>query len=102
MAKKKKKKQNKTFSIILIAACCLVLLYFGIRFIKAQAEINTKEAQLNALESTYDEQTGKNEELKDALSEGDESALAEEYARQKGYVMPDERVYVDITPGAEE
>ena len=37
-----------------------------------------------------------------AATNGDESALAEEYARKKGYVMPDERVYVDITPGEEE
>ena len=43
-----------------------------------------------------------NEALEKAVSEGDEAALVEEYARKKGYVMPDERVYVDITPGAEE
>ena len=38
----------------------------------------------------------------DCLIIDDEKELAEEYARKKGYVMPDERVYVDITPGSAE
>ena len=36
------------------------------------------------------------------MQEIDEEALIEEYARKKGYVKSDERVYVDITPGQEE
>ena len=36
------------------------------------------------------------------LAIADKKELAEEYARKKGYVMPDERVYVDITPGSAE
>ena len=74
----------------------------GIRFIKAQSEINAKEAQLTELESIYESQVAENEELKAAIKDGDKKELAEEYARKKGYVMPDERVYVDITPGSEE
>lgn len=101
MARKKKKK-NRTFSIIALVMCCLLLLIFGIHFIKSQREINAKEEKLAELESVYDSQTAANESLRNAVTEGDEAVLAEEYARQKGYVMPDERVYVDITPGAEE
>ena len=74
----------------------------GIRFVKAQSEINAKQAQLTELESIYESQIAENEELEAAIKDGDKKELAEEYARKKGYVMPDERVYVDITPGSAE
>ncbi len=102
MAKTKKKKQNNKFSIILIVFCFLLLVYFGARYIDAQKEINAQKAQLSELQAKYDNQVAENEELENALKENDEAALAEEYARDKGYVMPDERVYVDITPGSQE
>lgn len=102
MATKKKKNQLKPHSVLVIVLCFVILLYMGIRFIKAQSEINAKEAQLTELESIYESRVSENEELKAAIKDGDKEELAEEYARKKGYVMPDERVYVDITPGSEE
>ena len=102
MATQKKKNQLKPHSIVVIVLCFVLLLYMGIRFVKAQSEINAKEAQLTELESIYESRVSENEELKAAIKEGDKKELAEEYARKKGYVMPDERVYVDITPGSAE
>ncbi len=102
MATNKKKNQLKPHSVLVIVLCFVLLLYMGIRFIKAQSEINAKEAQLTELESIYESRVSENEELKAAIEDGDKEELAEEYARKKGYVMPDERVYVDITPGSEE
>ena len=102
MAKEKKKNQLNSRSVIVIVLCFVLLLYMGIRFVKAQSEINAKEAQLTELESIYESQIAENEDLKAAIKDGDKKELAEEYARKKGYVMPDERVYVDITPGSEE
>lgn len=99
MATKKKAKKTKGFSIIVIAVCAVVILFLGVRFVKAQNEINEKQAQLTELQSEYDDVVAQNEAVKNAISENDENALAEEYARKKGYVMPDERVYVDVTPG---
>ncbi len=103
MAREKKKNQLNPRSAIVIVLCFVLFLYMGIRFIKAQSEINAKEAQLTELESIYESQVAENEELKTAIKNGDKKELAEEYARKKGgYVMPDERVYVDITPGSAE
>ena len=102
MARAKKKKQLSSRSVIVIVLCFAILLYMGIRFVKARSEINAKEAQLTELESIYESQVAENEELDAAIKDGDKKELAEEYARKKGYVMPDERVYVDITPGSEE
>ena len=103
MAKaRKKKKQVKPQSIITVVVCSCIALLFIFSFIKIQTEINNKEAELNELVSICESQEAENEALEKAVSEGDEEAIAKEYARKKGYVMPDERVYVDITPGSEE
>ena len=103
MAKaRKKKKQVKPVSIIAIILCSCIVLYFVFSITKKLSEINDKEAELTNLVSIHESQVAENEALEKAVSEGDGASLAEEYARKKGYVMPDERVYVDITPGAEE
>lgn len=102
MAKEKKKNQLNSRSVIVIVLCFAVLLYMGIRFIKAQSEINAKEAQLTELESVRESIVAENEEVSAAIKDGDKDELVERYARKKGYVMPDERVYVDITPGSAE
>ncbi len=99
MAKKKSKKKLNNTSIIAIIICSCILLYLVVSIVKTQININKKEAELAALQSTYKSQLAENEALEDAVSKGDEAELYEEYARKKGYVMPDERVYVDITPG---
>lgn len=102
MAKEKKKKQLNSRSVIVIVLCFVLLLYMGIRFVKKQSEINAKQAHLTERESVLESLSVANEEVRAALKDGDKDELAEEYARKKGYVKPDERVYVDITPGSEE
>ena len=98
---KKEKKQIKPVSIVVFVLCACIVLYFVVSIVKKQVEINKSIATRNELMSALDSQLDENNQLQDAISLGDESALAEEYARKKGYVMPDERVYVDITPGEE-
>ena len=100
MTKKKTNKNKRTVSIIVIVFCMVVAVYFAISFFKTQSEINAKEAELTALENLYESQLSENEELQNAINNTDEEELAKEYAREKGYVHPDERVYVDITPGS--
>ena len=102
MAKEKKKNQLSSRSVIVIVLCFVLLLYMGIRFVKAQSEINAKEAQLIELESVNESLVAENDELEAAIKDGDKDELVEKYARKKGYVKPDERVYVDITPGSAE
>ena len=99
---KKKRKQIAPVSIIVFILCSCIVLYFVVNIIKKQIEINKNTDTRNELVSILESRQAENEELEIAISEGDESALAEEYARKKDYVYPDERVYVDITPGEEE
>lgn len=99
---RKEKKKIKPVSIIAIILCSCIIFYFIYSFIKVQSEISDKSSELNSLVSVHESQVAENKELEQAISEGDENSLAEKYARKKGYAMPDERVYVDITPGSEE
>ncbi len=99
MAKRKSKKKLNNTSIALIIACSCVILYLLVSIVKIQIDVNKKEDELAALQSTLESQIAENEALEEAVSNGDEKELVEEYARKKGYVKPDERVYVDITPG---
>lgn len=98
---KRKKKKINPVSIIVVILCSCVALYFIYSFVKVQSEINKKEAELTELLSDLESQVAENEALESAVSSGDQKDIAEEQAREKGYVMPDERVYVDITPGEE-
>lgn len=102
MKQAKKNTQLKPRSVIVIVLCFVLFLYMGIRFIKAQSEINAKESQLTDLVSIHESIVAQNEEVSAAIKNGDTEELAEKQAREKGYVMPDERVYVDITPGSKD
>ena len=99
---RKKRKQVAPVSIIVFVLCACIVLYFVVSIVKKQIEINKNEDTHQELVSILESQQAENQELEAAISEGDESALAEEYARKKGYVMPDDRVYVDITTGEEQ
>ncbi len=99
MAKQKKtKKQFKPVSIIAVLICSCIVLYFGISIVKEFSEHVKKKAELTNAESVLESQNSENEALQKAVDEGDKDAIVEKYAREKGYVKPDERVYVDITP----
>lgn len=92
----------KPSSIVAVILCTAMLVYFACSFFKVRADIKSQKAQLETLQNLYESQVAENEALQKAIDSGDEAALAEQYARDKGYVMPDERVYVDITPGSEQ
>ena len=100
MAKQtKNKKQLKPVSIIAIIVCSCIVLYFGISIVKEFSEYKQNKAALTNVESIHESQLSENEDLSKVIDEGDEAAIAEKAAREEGYVMPDEHVYVDITPG---
>ncbi len=97
--KKKAAKKKNSYSIAAIVVCSAIILYLIVSIVKVQIDINKKEADLAILQSTLESQIAENEALSEAIEKGDEAEIVKEYARKKGYVMPDEHVYKDITPG---
>lgn len=96
---KAKKRKPQKHSFILTLALLLAVGYFVISFISAQLEIREKEKQAAEIRAQVEQQQAENERLQAVVDGGDEKQYIERVAREKlGYVMPDEKVYYDITP----
>lgn len=97
MKAKRRKKQKHSF--ILGLALLLAAGYFAINLIGAQLEIRNKEKEAAAVRAQYEAQVAENERLQAIVDGGNEAEYIERVAREKlGYVMPNEKVYYDITP----
>lgn len=99
MQAKKKRRKTQKHSFILSVALLLVAGYFAISFISSLLEIREKEQEVDNVKAQYEAQLADNEKLQAVVDGGDEKEYIERIAREKlGYVMPDEKVYYDITP----
>ncbi len=101
MAKKAKKKikMKPKHSFILSLALLLAVGYFLISFVSATIDIREKEKEQAEVHARYEAQMAENERLQSVVDGGDEKEYIERVAREKlGYVMPNEKVYYDITP----
>lgn len=97
MKAKPKKKQKHSF--LLTLALLLLAGYFVISFVSAQLDIREKEKEAARIQARVEQQQQENARLQAVVDGGDEDAYIERVAREKlGYVMPDEKVYYDITP----
>ena len=95
----KNKKVNYLMTLVFTVAAALAI-YFAVSFFSAYKEINEKKEELANLQTQKEEQVQLNKDIEKTIKENDEAAIAEKYARENGYVKTDERVYIDITPGA--
>lgn len=81
----------------------LVLLigYFVITFFSLRLSIKERSSVLEQKKVAYQQQLAENERLKSIVESEDKSEYIEQVAREKlGYVMPGEKVFYDVTPGA--
>ena len=75
----------------------LLLLSMLAAYISNQVTINSKQAELDALNEQIAQQQSENEELERILS-GDPDEIVEWIARDSyGYAAPNERIIVDIS-----
>lgn len=70
--------------------------YLFFLLIQYQVSIASKQQELQSLQDQLTAQQTTNAELSSTLDQGD-SAIIERYAREQGYVRPNERVFVDIS-----
>ena len=67
-----------------------------INLVQYQVSIASKQQELQSVQNQLSAQLTENAELSGTLEQG-ESAIIERYAREQGYVRPNERVFVDIS-----
>lgn len=95
----KKRKQQKSF--ILTLALVLLVGYFIITIISLQVEIRDRKEVKEQLDIEYEQILADNERLQAIVDSEDKGDYMEQIAREKlGFVMPNEKVFYDITPGA--
>ncbi len=104
MAKKKSAKAKKRVqkrSFILTLALVLLVGYFIITIIDLQLEIRERKEVKEQLDTEYEQLLADNERLQAIVDSEDKGDYMEQVAREKlGFVMPNEKVFYDITPGA--
>lgn len=104
MAKKTKapaKKRKQSRSFILTLALVLLVGYFVITIIGLQIEIRDRKEVKEQLDKEYEQIITENERLQAIVDSEDKGPYMEQIAREKlGFVMPNEKVFFDITPGA--
>ena len=102
MAQKKnasKKVQKRSF--ILTLGLVLLVGYFLITIVGLQLQRKEAIAELEQKEAEYEQVEAENERLESILINDDKSEYMEQVAREKlGFVMPGEKVFYDVTPGA--
>ncbi|NLA77604.1 MAG: septum formation initiator family protein [Clostridiales bacterium] len=99
-ASKKKAPQRQFNSFILTVAIVAVFGYFIMTFIQLRIDIKERKSEITRLQAEYNQKLAENEQIQGIIDNGDESDYFEIIARQQhGYIMPDERVYYDATPG---
>ena len=97
--KSSKRVQSKSF--ILTLALVLLVGYFVITIIGLQFQIRDAKTEKDQLTDALQMQLAENNKLQSIVESEDKSDYIEQVAREKlGYVMPGEKVFYDVTPGA--
>ncbi|MBR5190976.1 MAG: septum formation initiator family protein [Clostridia bacterium] len=95
----KKRKQKRSF--ILTLALFLLIGYFVITIVGLQLEIRERKEVKEQLEIEHQQFLATIEYLQSIVDNEDKGDYMEQIAREKlGFVMPNEKVFYDITPGA--
>ena len=98
-AQKNRRIRKKSF--ILTLGLVLLIGYFVITILSLQLSIKERRSVLEQKNVAYQQQVAENERLKSVVESEDKSEYIEQVAREKlGYVMPGEKVFYDVTPGA--
>lgn len=94
------KKAGKIKKRIFVLICVAVLVAAGVAFASQAVKISGKKAEYEDLVGQEEEVSRDNDDLERVMNDGSEAERIERIARENDdYVYPDERVYIDVTPG---
>ena len=97
MARAKKGRSNLVFMIAFLSFAVYVVISFTVM----QIDIAKRRDELSLLQQELKEQEYIKNEITDILNSGENTEYITKIAREKlGFVMPGEKVFYDVTPGA--
>lgn len=99
--KKKPGKRKQTRSFLLTLGILLLVGYFLITIVGNAISYKERQGELEQKNAAYEAQIEENERNQEILDSEDKSSYIEKIAREKlGFIMPGEKVFYDVTPGA--
>ncbi len=91
---RKTKKVSAAAKLFLVAFS----IYAAFTIVSLQLQIRAKQNEMTELQHQIDSQRLENSEISDVLNGGDENEYVARIARERlGYVMPGQRVFVDVS-----
>jgi cell division protein DivIC len=100
-AKSKTGKRKQTKSFILTLGIILLVGYFVITIVGNVLSYKERQGELEQKNAAYEAQIEENDRLQEIVNSEDKSDYIEKVAREKlGFIMPGEKVFYDVTPGA--
>ncbi len=91
----REKTRKKVFVIAAFSVTAAVLVSMTINNISLSMRYSEKEEELKTLQAQYEAICDENDRLDAMLNDGDDKKAFEYYARNRGYIHPDEKVYLD-------
>lgn len=91
-----KHKRTRWAGFVLKTAAVMMALYLCASYLSLSAEVADAENEYAALREEHALEQQKTAELEDLVASGITDRYVINVARQKGYILPGEHVYVDI------
>lgn len=91
-----KHKRGKWTGFVLKTAAVVVALYLCTSYLSLSAELTDAQNEYQDLHKAHALEQQKTAELEDLVDSGITDRYVINVARQKGYILPGERVYIDI------
>lgn len=98
MAMRKKTKLIRTINLKRLLMCVGVIvfaLYFSVTFLEQQRRINNNTLQIAEIQVQTEEAFLQNAILQETLSQVGTDEHIERVARERGFAMPGDRIYID-------
>lgn len=93
--------RKRKFSFILTLASIVMVSFLVISYANLRSEVKEQQAALDDLVAQCEQKENENAQLEQMLDKGGEAEYIERIARDElGYVIPGERVYIDISSGS--
>ena len=74
----------------------ILMIYMTISLLDLHKQIQSVQKEREILQERVAAQKLENQQLSEAIENSDDPAMLESVAREKGYVKPDETMYVDV------
>lgn len=85
-------------SLLLRLAVLSFAVYIAVVLIQQQLQIGRKKSEISSLKLQYQQQLGRDDELRRSLSESNDQYMESVARDTLGYAHPSERIYVNV-PG---